>query len=364
MMKKHVFVSLSLVISALGACGDDEPSSSNDAAVAIDLAIDLAHPADAAAPDLAQPSPDMAKPTDPRDAPGVFSAVGNHVRHVRSLDDGLTWVDDATDFDQSMMGDLYGIRTVAWCNGQFVAFAAKVLTSPDGKTYTEVPKADGQWLASMLYANGQYVSSGGYGWLATTTSDLGNWTQHPPHDNYTTAHHSRAALAHGVVAGIDAYVVVDDDGNLFHSGDGQTWLDTTGAPIVPAGLTWGTQLQFGGGVFVGLLPNGMDSIRSVDGGATWTSNTAFATAAQSIVYAQGHFTALGAGHAYTSVDGQSWVDHADASAPAADIVYGHFVYLANRNGDILRSTDGLSWTQVFTNGSNPDDVHSIAFGPL
>ena len=35
---------------------------------------------------------------------------------------------------QPLSGDLYGIRTVVWANGHIVAFAAKVFTSPDGKT--------------------------------------------------------------------------------------------------------------------------------------------------------------------------------------------------------------------------------------
>jgi hypothetical protein len=304
-------------------------------------------------------------PVDPRDGPGIFAGVGNHVRHIRSLDDGATWVDDATIYPESDTGDLYGIRTAVWVNGQFAAFAAKMLTSPDGKTWTEVTKADGQWLASMIYAQGEYVSSGGYGWLATTTTDLGTWTQHPPSANYTTAHHSRQALAVGTVGSALAYVSVDDNGNIFHATDGKTWMTTTGAPVVAAGSTWGTLFAYGNGVFVGLLPSGTASIRSTDGGATWTSNTAFGTAAQGLVYAQGKFTAVGAGHVFTSTDGQTWTDHAEATAIASDITYGHGVYLAlnGNNGAIYKSTDGLTFTKVFDNATNPDPVATIAFGP-
>lgn len=286
------------------------------------------------------------------------------MRHIRSTDDGATWIDDATIFDQSMTGDLYGIRTVSWGNAQFVAYAAKMFTSPDGKTWTEVTKADGQWLASMVYAQGQYVSSGGYGWLATTTTDLGTWAQHPPAANYTAAHHSRQALATGKVGGADAYVVVDDNGNIFHATDGKTWSAATTAPVVPAGNTWGTLFAYGNGVFVGLLPSGTVNIRSTDGGATWSSSTALPTAAQGLVYAQGKFTALGAGHVFTSTDGASWTDHAETTAIAADLTYGHGTYLAlTGNGNIYKSTDGLTFTKTFDNGTSPDPVASIAFGP-
>ncbi|GAC1394002.1 MAG: hypothetical protein NVSMB47_02320 [Polyangiales bacterium] len=205
-----------LVQASLGGCGSgqtDAPSIVADSgpdAAPLDTGSEVAIGLDASRADTGASPPDTGSeaetsaPLDPSDRPGTFAAVGNHVRHIRSLDDGLTWIDDATDLPPSTSGDADGIRTVVWGHDTFIAFAAKVFTSPDGRAWTQVPKGDGQWLASMLYAEGQYVSSGGYGWLATTTTDLGAWVQHPPRADYTAAHHSRAALAHGKVAGADA----------------------------------------------------------------------------------------------------------------------------------------------------------------
>ena len=324
-------------------------------------------PADSAPPEAkdaaASDGNDAGAPLDPRDGPGTFAGVGNHVRHIRSLDDGLTWIDDATDIAQTETGDAVGIRNVVWGNGLFVAFAAKVLTSTDGKSWKAVPKPDGQWLASMLYAEGQWVSSGGYGWLATTTTDLGNWTQHPPQKDYTAAHHSRLALAHGKVNGAESYVAINDAGVIWRATDGKTWLPTTGAPVVPAGNTWGTAFAYGGGVFIGLPPSGMATIRSTDGGATWTSLPALATEATAIIYAQGHFTRVGSGRVYTSPDGLTWTDHVAASAVSGDLTYGHGVYLMVTNGAIRRSTDESTWKQVFDTGANPDSIAALAFGP-
>jgi hypothetical protein len=298
---------------------------------------------------------------DPRDRPGIFVAVGDHVRHTRSVDDGLTWIDDATEYPPSMMGDLYGIRNVIWADKTFVAFAAKLLVSTDGNKWTDVPK-DGQWLASMLYADGSYVASGGYGFLATSAGDLGKWTQHPPRADYTVAHHSRSALAYGKVAGRSAYVVVNDDGEIFYSADAKAWMPSN-APRVAAGNSWGTQFTYGNGMFIGLRPDGISSIRSTDGGSTWTTNPALPQSVQSVVYAQGHFTGLGTGHVLTSVDGVAWMDRVEPSALRSDLTYGHGTYLALENGKIYRSSDGVTFKKVLDNAGKSDAIGALAFGP-
>jgi hypothetical protein len=367
-MRFSLVVGVALVMGCEGVVGGEVTfdagavldSGALDAAIALDAGVDAgvvdAGVADAGVVDAGAVVVDAGEPT------GIFAAVGDHVHHLRSLDDGLTWVDEATDLSQSMMGDLYGVRSVVWGNGQYVAFAAKVFTSPDARTWTEVPKADGQWLACMSYAQGKWVSSGGYGWLATTVSDLGNWTQHPPDPNYTTAHHSRGALAHGVVNGVDAWVVVDDDGVIFHSSDAVTWQSTSGVTPVPSGFTWGTSFAFGNGVFVGLLPAGDAIIRSDDAGATW-SRVALSSTVSGMVFAQGHFTLTASGKVFTSTDGASWVEHAAPTARAGDLFYGHGTWLALDNNAIYRSTDEVTWAKVFDNGSNLDGISEIAFGP-
>jgi hypothetical protein len=369
-------LALGLVVSAFGCSVDDgfvgpESIAHGDASSGPSIDGDAAPTNDAGGSlvDVAASPVDAADaaPPDPRERPGIFVGAANMMRHVRSLDDGNTWVDDATDIDgadAALQGD-YSIRTLRWLNGQFVAFAAKIFTSPDGKTWTEKGKTDGQWLASMLYAQGQYVSSGGYGWLATDTDPgLGTWTQHPPVPSYTTAHHARSALGHGVVNGVDTYVVLNDDGNIFHSNDAKTWAASTGAPAVPSGPQWGTGFAFGNGVFVGVLASGTQTVHSVDG-ATWTSSADLPFQVTGIIHAQGRFTAIGNGHVFTSTDGQTWAHHDAPTAHASELTYGHGTYISlTGSGDIYRSTDGIAWTMVFQNQGNPNELHGMAFGPL
>lgn len=292
---------------------------------------------------------------DAGDPPGIFVAMGNGARHLRSLDDGVTWVDDATT-------DGIGVRTVVWGNGRFVGFAEQIISSPDGKTWSMVPKADGQWLACMVYAGGRWLASGGYGYLATAPPDLSAWAQHPPVNDYTTAHHSRQALAHGLVNGAERYVVINDDGLLFSSSDGSTWLASTGAPAVPSPPQWGTGLAYGNGRFVGILANFTTAIVSNDGGKTW-STTELASGVAGLAFGQGHFTALGNGHVFTSSDGATWVDHVESTAQANDLTYGHNTYITIQNdGDLYRSTDGLKWTLALARGADPNHVSTTAFG--
>ncbi|GAC1394003.1 MAG: hypothetical protein NVSMB47_02330 [Polyangiales bacterium] len=120
---------------------------------------------------------------------------------------------------------------------------------------------------------------------------------------------------------------------------------------------------YGDGVFVGILPSGKGLVRSIDGGATWSSPGELPSPAVGLVHAQGRFLALGGGHVFTSIDGSKWTDHAAPTAVAGDLTYGHGTYLALAGENILRSTDGIAWTLSFANEGNPNPVASVAFAP-
>jgi hypothetical protein len=324
---------------------DAGPTDAPDAGPAVDAGRPDAGPAlDAGLPDL--------------ETPGVFVAVGDHLHHLRSFDDGATWQDEASVLPASGTGDLYGVRGISW-GDRFVAFAAKVLTSPNAAvgSWTEV-KDDGQWLGSIVYAQNQWVSAGGYGWLATST-DLVNWVQHPPVANYTVAHHGTQVL----VFGAGHYVVSNDEGTVYHSSDAHTWTHATGVPAVSP--MQAISFTYGNGVFVGVLPSGVDVIRSDDGGASWTSaGPPLAHAAAAPVFGHGHFSLFADGHVYTSTDGSAWVDHvAPTSRRSNAFVYGHGTYLSlSWPGKFRRSTDdGLTWVDGMTTPMS-DAPAALAFG--
>ncbi len=94
----------------------------------------------------------VAQVVDAGERPGIFVAMGNGARHLRSLDDGVTWVDDATT-------DGIGVRTVVWGNGQFVAFAEQIIASPDGNTWAMVPKGSGAWSTRVVAGSRQEATA-------------------------------------------------------------------------------------------------------------------------------------------------------------------------------------------------------------
>jgi hypothetical protein len=93
-----------------------------------------------------------------------------------------------------------------------------------------------------------------------------------------------------------------------------------------------TELAFGGGVLVSL--GGTSVVVSHDGGATWSAGGSLASGCQGLVFAQGHFTALGDGHVFTSTNGRTWTDHLVPNMSPGGVAYGH--------GTTSRSTPSTS----------------------
>jgi hypothetical protein len=285
----------------------------------------------------------------PLDGPGIFVAVGYGGRRVRSLDDGMTWVDDMALIENGG-DDAYALRAVAWGNKQFVSLGFRVMTSPDGKTWHDFgANAVQQWFGSVVYAKGLYVAVGGYG-LRDTSTDAVTWMDH--HIDTVASHLPNGLIyddAHGT------FVSANDNGLRAFSLDGKAWTMSTGATT-----TTTRQLAAGNGIIVAV--DGTNVALSGDGGMTWAAAPALAVRCQAIVFAQGHFLAIASGHAYTSTDGSNWTDHPVANLNAGMVVYGHGTYVLFDNLKLRRSTDGLTWAAPITlPGTNA--LVAITFGP-
>ena len=282
----------------------------------------------------------------PPDPPGVFVAVGDGGRRIRSLDDGATWVDDVS-IDNGG-DDMTGLRTVTWGNGLFVAGAWRIMTSPDGKTWKDTPPSafNDNWMGALGYGAGLFVGVGGYG-SRVTSPDAVTWKQHSID---TAASHSHGGLAYAAGKG---FVSVNDDGKISTSPDGVTW--TYGTATVG---TSSTNVAYGNGVFVAI--GGTKVATSADG-KTWNS-AAFAEQDALLVFGQGHFTAIGREHVYTSNDGAAWSDHPVKGLFAYAVAFGHGTYVSFNVTAVRRSTDGLVWSAaVDVGGTNSLDW--LAFGP-
>jgi len=178
----------------------------------------------------AGPIPDAGMTTDaayPTDAgvssvdagSGVFVAVGYGGRTLRSLDDGLSWVDDQWLVPQGG-DDVYLLRAVAYGAGQFVAVGWRVMTSPDGKTWADAGVMS-QWLGGIAYAQNAWVAAGGYG-RRSHSADGVQWTD-APYDGRTQAYR---ALTYDDASA--RWIAVGDQGVRESTSDGVTWLPATG----------------------------------------------------------------------------------------------------------------------------------------
>lgn len=285
-------------------------------------------------------------PSDPRDQPGVFLAVGYGGRRMLSSD-GITWKHDQA-LTANGGDDQELLRTCIYADGQFVSLGWRLMTSPDGVAWTDRGvDAFGNWAGNVVYAEDLLVSLGGYG-MRMSSGDGVHWSEHSID---TSATHPSDAVAYGA----GTFVSTSDSGQRSYSDDGVTWhFVSAGDTTTPT-----YHLAYGDGVFVAV--GDKQVLHSTDG-KVWTAGTTLTVNAEGIVYAQGHFTVVGNGHAFVSDDGVHWDDHADASVPGAALTYGDGVYLAVGWQSIRRSTDGVHWTAGASTGST-NSLVTICFAP-
>jgi hypothetical protein len=316
--------------------------------------------ADAAAPDASDAALDAitsmdvgstdAAADDSGDATtktGVFVAVGYGGRRLRSLDDGKTWQDDQQ-LEANGGDDQENLRVVVWGDDQFVALGWRVMTSPDGMTWTDLGTTPlGNWIGGATYASSEFVGVGGYG-LRDISTNAKTWTSESID---TTATHAYDGVAWGNVSG-GMFVSANDSGARSYSTDGTKWKYSTSLTA-----TLSTHLTFGGGVFVAI--GGTAVVTSADG-ISWSAAATLSATPGSVIFAAGHFTAVADGHVFTSNDGQAWTDHVSNTASAGQIAYGDGTYVCVSGISPRRSSDGITWTVVTETGTNP--LNSVTFG--
>ena len=147
----------------------------------------------------------------------TFVAVGYAGRRIRSVDGGMTWTDD-----QTLGGggdDEFLLRAVGFGKGVFVALGWKILSSPDGKTWTEQPNPQHQWLGGVQFGGGSFLATGGYGYCASSGDGL-TWQACKSIPN----NEASRSLAFGA----GKFVTATDPGNWFASSSGDAWTLVSG----------------------------------------------------------------------------------------------------------------------------------------
>jgi len=258
-------------------------------------------------------------------------------------------------------------RGITYGNGLFVAVAYsgtgnRVMTSPDGLTWTiRTSAADNDW-KSIVYGNGLFVAVAGSG--------AGNRVMTSP-DGITWTIRTSAANNdwRGITYGNGLFVAVADSGTgnrVMTSPDGITWTIRTSA----ANNNW-TSIVYGNGLFVAVAETGTDNrVMTSPDGITWTIRTSAADNDwRGITYGNGLFVAVaesGTGdRVMTSSNGIAWTIRTSAADNNwISITYGNGLFVAvafSGTGDrVMTSPDGITWT-IRTSAADNDWV-GITYG--
>lgn len=261
---------------------------------------------------------------------GTFVAVGYGGRTVRSIDDGLTWVND-----QELMGnggdDEFLLRAVGYGGGTFVAAGWRAMTSSDAKLWEDTGETGLNWIGALTFGAGKWVAVGGYGLRATSTDGI-VWEDHAID---TVASHGAASLAYGDAGG-DRFVSTNDDGVRAFATDGTDWQASSGAEAIAT-----RHVAFGNGVFVAI--GGGDVLASTDGGAKFDQVATLDGEVLSMTFGGGKFVAVADEAVFSSTDGTSWEKADVLGVRATSIAFGHDTFIILGSNKFHRSTDASTW---------------------
>ncbi|MFD2571265.1 WD40/YVTN/BNR-like repeat-containing protein [Spirosoma soli] len=253
-------------------------------------------------------------------------------------------------------GDYYD---VTHGNGQWliVGSAGKILTSPDGLTWTEQSAPTKEDLLSVVYGAGQWVAVGTNGTILTSSNGI-SWTlrQTDPANRLNSVSHGAGLwLAVGKTNSVRVQY-----GIYYTSPDGINWTYQPQAGSLSYSLnhvnylngTW--FLLGGGGMFTS--PNGLD----------WTRrDVQTVNYLTSIAYGAGNYLiSTVEGYIAKSPDGINWTRSSSVSQQTADLSYGAAQWVAvggllTGRPPIAVSPDGINWRENESPADN--NLHGVYF---
>jgi hypothetical protein len=241
-------------------------------------------------------------------------------------------------------------RSVTYGNNQFVAVAAdgtnRVMTSPDGITWTPRVAAEANRWSSVTYGNGLFV--------AVSTSGTNQVMTSPDGITWTSRAAAEANLWFSVTYGNGQFVavalrgmVVSGTNQVMTSADGITWTARAAAEA----NSW-YSVTYGNGQFVAVAQTGTNRVMTSTDGITWTPRAAAeANGWDSVTYGNGQFVAVaqtGTNQVMTSTDGITWTARAAAEGNFwRSVTYGNGLFVAvaaDGANRVMTSPDGITWT--------------------
>jgi hypothetical protein len=303
-------------------------------------------------------------------APTSLTVLGDYTVSGSSTHAGAVWT------TRSARSGAW--RSVTYGNGLFVAVSStgsgnRVMTSPDGITWTTRTSVADNWWSSVTYGNGLFVAVACGVNSSFCNSTAGTRVMTSPDGITWTA---RTAAAdnewRSVTYGNGLFVAVSDawSGNINNrvmtSPDGITWTARTAA----ADDYW-QSVTYGNGLFVAVSESGTGNrVMTSPDGTTWTSRTsASSNQWRSVTYGNGLFVAVsssGTGNrVMTSPDGITW---ATSTTPADNnwnsVTYGNGLFVAvsssGTGNRVMTSPDGITWT-IRTGGAD-QQWYGVTYG--
>lgn len=228
------------------------------------------------------------------------------------------------------------LNGIAFFKNNFIAIGCdtKLLTSPDGQSWTERGSVLSNFFYGVAYGNGTYAAVGWSGKILTSTDKV-MWEER--NSGVTTS-------LFGITFGEGKFVAVGSNGKIVTSASGEKWTVRT-SKITESLFS----VAYGNGTFVAVGAGG--KISTSPDGVDWTARSSGITDLFGVSYANNLFVAVGQnGRVISSPNGINWTDRTPSySTYKAECLYGvtyggsAFV-VVGENGRILTSPDLATWS--------------------
>jgi hypothetical protein len=288
----------------------------------------------------------------------AVSSTGDN--RVMTSPDGITWTARLSFLSlwKSVSIDNFQTwRSITFGNNLFVAVSStgdnRVMTSPDGITWTARNAAQNIFWTSVTFGNNLFVAVGGApaGTNGVMTSPDGiTWTSRSDpkiFNQFTVAQSdwSSVTFGNGVFVAV-AVSVMGDWYRVMTSSDGITWIPRNAAQ----NNAW-TSVTFGNNLFVAVSSTGDNRVMTSPDGITWTArNAAQNNEWTSVTFGNNLFVAVassGVNRVMTSSDGITWTASTlgVVAFQLSSITFGNGLFvLATGNSQVVTSPDGIIWT--------------------